>query len=255
MRKSRPTSRSEHPTTSRYDASFRNDAVRRVTVDGETQVVVAREMGVGESTLRRWVADWRVSRPTDSPRAAPRTISHGRHELVEAAVRVVSRGGLKAMTYRSVAAEAGMSHGLVRHYFGNLDELLVVAMEDVVTRIMESAGMLSPSSDVADFSLGLEESVERDAESQAFISEMVVQARRQPKLRPLVAHMYEAFRESTRVQLQQRGLGDDPALAAVVFAALDGLVFQQLALNDPATTRRALNRLNEVLAILRHSQV
>jgi hypothetical protein len=28
-----------------------------------------------------------------------------------------------------------------------------------------------------------------------------------------------------------------------------------LALNDPATTRRALNRLNEVLAILRHSQV
>jgi len=253
MRESRPT-RSEHPTSSRYDASFRDHAVRRVTVNGEPQAVVARDMGVGESTLRRWVANWRASQPVDSSRPALRATPPGRQELVEAAVRVVSRGGLRSMTYRSVATEAGVSHGLVRHYFGNLDELLVVAMEDVVSRTMESGGMFSLSSDLADFSLGLETSVEQDAESQAFISEMVVEARRQPRLRPLVAHMYEALRASTQVQLEQRGLGNDPVLAAVVFAALDGLVFQQLALDDPDTTRVALARLREVLEILRHTR-
>ncbi len=254
MREPRPATPRDHPAGSRYDSSFRDVAVRRVTVSGEPQVVVARDLGVGESTLRRWVAYWRASQPVESPRSALRATPPGRRELVEAAVRVVSRGGLKSMTYRSVASEAGVSHGLVRHYFGNLDELLAVAMEDVVSRAMESGGLFSLSSDLADFSLGLETSVEQDAESQAFISEMVVEARRQPRLRPLVAHMYEALRASTRMQLEQRGVGNDPALAAVVFAALDGLVFQQLALDDPDTTRVALARLREVLEILRRTR-
>ena len=254
MREPRPATPRDHPAGSRYDSSFRDVAVRRVTVSGEPQVVVARDLGVGESTLRRWVANWRASQPVESPRSALRATPPGRRELVEAAVRVVSRGGLKSMTYRSVASEAGVSHGLVRHYFGTLDELLAVAMEDVVSRAMESGGLFSLSSDLADFSLGLETSVEQDAESQAFISEMVVEARRQPRLRPLVAHMYEALRASTRMQLEQRGVGNDPALAAVVFAALDGLVFQQLALDDPDTTRVALARLREVLEILRRTR-
>ncbi len=254
MRQSRHETRTDGPTAYRYDSSVRDVAVRRVTVGGEPQVTVARDMGVGESTLRRWVANWRASKPADSPPPALRATAPGRQGLVEAAVRVVSRGGLRTMTYRSVAAEAGVSHGLVRHYFGNLDELIVVAMEDVMTRTMESGGMLSSSSSVADFLMDLEESVERDAESQAFISEMVVEARRQPRLRPLVGHMYEAMRASTQVQLDQRGLSNDAVLAALVFAALDGLVFQQLALDDPDTTRRALERLREVLAILSSSQ-
>ncbi|WP_416979825.1 TetR family transcriptional regulator [Streptomyces sp. T028] len=42
----------------------------------------------------------------------------GRDALLIAAVRVVARDGLRKLTYRAVAAEAGVTHGLVAHHFG-----------------------------------------------------------------------------------------------------------------------------------------
>ena len=42
----------------------------------------------------------------------------GRDALLTATVRVVARRGLRNLTYRAVAEEAGVTHGLVAHYFG-----------------------------------------------------------------------------------------------------------------------------------------
>ncbi|MGK4578743.1 TetR family transcriptional regulator [Kitasatospora sp. HPMI-4] len=42
----------------------------------------------------------------------------GREALLAAAVRVVARGGLRNLTYRAAAKEAGVTHGLVVHHFG-----------------------------------------------------------------------------------------------------------------------------------------
>ncbi|EIE97790.1 TetR/AcrR family transcriptional regulator [Saccharomonospora glauca] len=47
-----------------------------------------------------------------------------RRELVEAALRAVERGGVDALTFRRVAAEAGVSLGRVQHYFSNRTDLL-----------------------------------------------------------------------------------------------------------------------------------
>ena len=44
----------------------------------------------------------------------------GRHALLRATIVIVGHGGLRALTYRAVAAEAGVSHGLVRHHFLSL---------------------------------------------------------------------------------------------------------------------------------------
>ncbi len=54
-----------------------------------------------------------------------------RQEIVEATVRVMRRKGLVQTTSRDVAAEAGTSAGLLSHYFGSHDELLVLAFEQV----------------------------------------------------------------------------------------------------------------------------
>lgn len=50
-----------------------------------------------------------------------------RTELARAALRVVRRGGVQALTTRAVAAEAGWSTGVIAHYYKNRDELLLAA--------------------------------------------------------------------------------------------------------------------------------
>ncbi|MFD4668703.1 TetR/AcrR family transcriptional regulator [Lentzea sp. NPDC058450] len=174
----------------------------------------------------------------------------GRRELLRATTRVVAAGGLRALTYRSVAAEAGVSHSLVQHHFGTLDKLISETMRDVLDRVIEAGGLRSPSSDIADFSAELDASVEAESDSQRFLSEMIVEAARRPELRPLIGELYAELRRSTLAQLEQRGIAADPGLVDLVVAALDGLVFHQLAFHDRDTTRRALARLRELLAAL-----
>src|SRR4051812_3252600 len=50
-----------------------------------------------------------------------------RDRLLEAAIDIAGRKGLDAVTYRSVASRAGVAHGLVRHYFGSREQLLIEA--------------------------------------------------------------------------------------------------------------------------------
>ena len=45
--------------------------------------------------------------------------------LIEAATRCLSRGGIGAFTVDSICREAGVSRGLINHYFDSLDGLLV----------------------------------------------------------------------------------------------------------------------------------
>lgn len=68
-----------------------------------------------------------MSDSSDKPAAQPRKrvdYGTGREALLNAAVRVVARGGLRKLTYRAVAEEAGVTHGLVVHHFGSRDALI-----------------------------------------------------------------------------------------------------------------------------------
>lgn len=48
-----------------------------------------------------------------------------RDALLRAAIKVTARGGLRALTYRAVAEEAGVVRGLVRFHFGSRDALIM----------------------------------------------------------------------------------------------------------------------------------
>jgi DNA-binding transcriptional regulator YbjK len=177
-----------------------------------------------------------------------------RQNLIEAAIRVVSTSGLRGLTHRAIAVEAGAAHGLVRHYFGTVDELLVEAMQVVVTRLIAAGGLNSRSITIATFSRGLESTAKDNPDDQAFVSEMVLEARRQPALRPIVEAMYDNFRATLKQQLEQRGMVVDETLAALVFATLDGLIFEQQALGRPLETQRAIRRLHQILEKIRDAQ-
>lgn len=67
----------------------------------------------------------------------------GREALLKAAVRVVARGGLRSLTYRAVAEEAGVAHSLVVHHFGSRAALIEEALAHTVQTSM-SHSILEP---------------------------------------------------------------------------------------------------------------
>lgn len=61
----------------------------------------------------------------------PRKVDHHerRARIADALMRVAATGGLEAVSLRHVAAEAGVSTGMVQHYFGTKDELMLFALD------------------------------------------------------------------------------------------------------------------------------
>ena len=55
--------------------------------------------------------------------------------LTDALGRVAVHDGLAGVTIRHVAAEAGVSVGLVQHYFASKEDLLLAALFDVAARV------------------------------------------------------------------------------------------------------------------------
>lgn len=58
-----------------------------------------------------------------------------REQIAEAVWRVIRRDGMAATSVRTVADEAGMSTGSLRHFFATQSELLLFAMELVSVRV------------------------------------------------------------------------------------------------------------------------
>lgn len=61
----------------------------------------------------------------------PKIVDHAgrRREIVDACLRVVSRAGIAGATTREIASEAGVSHGIIAHYFTGKEEILRAALQ------------------------------------------------------------------------------------------------------------------------------
>ncbi|MFA7764719.1 TetR/AcrR family transcriptional regulator [Streptomyces sp. NRRL S-448] len=67
----------------------------------------------------------------------PRVADHDerRHQVAAAVGRLIAGGGLDGVTVAKTATEAGISVGLVQHYFRNKDEMLLFTYEQVLEQI------------------------------------------------------------------------------------------------------------------------
>ncbi|WP_051163647.1 TetR/AcrR family transcriptional regulator [Nocardia brevicatena] len=80
----------------------------------------------------------------------PRLVDHEvrRRQITDAVRRVIVSGGLEAVTFQSVAAEAGISIRLVQYYFGTKDEFLLAThrsvMQDAGARFLHRWTALGP---------------------------------------------------------------------------------------------------------------
>ncbi|WP_327312593.1 TetR/AcrR family transcriptional regulator [Streptomyces sp. NBC_01235] len=175
----------------------------------------------------------------------------GREALLNAAVRVVARGGLRKLTYRAVAQEAGTTHGLVVHHFGSRDALIEEALAHAIRTSLSTSALEPGTGEVADFSAGLSEMVVDDPDIQAFQYELLLESRRRPELLPQIRALYDDYfaatgRELSRILPQ----GADRALTRLVFAALDGLVLHQLVFGEPEVTDGAVAELHRLIRLL-----
>jgi AcrR family transcriptional regulator len=70
-----------------------------------------------------------------------------RRQIAEAVWAVIALRGLEAVSLREVAAQAGVSMGMVQHYFRSKDAMLLFACEHIVERADEMAAAMTAGSD------------------------------------------------------------------------------------------------------------
>lgn len=190
---------------------------------------------------------------TEVSRVSPR-YGEGRTALLAAAVRVGAEQGLRNLTYRSVAREAGVAHGLVAHHFGSRDALLEAALRYSLDNSVPSMSTRPGSGDLEALFGGIVDMVGSLPHDLAFQYELILESRRRPELRRHVESLYSAFEETLAAELEAGGLTSDPSFVHLIFAAVDGLVFQQLTIADPARTSAALGHLRTLLTLAGHRE-
>lgn len=70
----------------------------------------------------------------DTPRVDRRTVALSKTQIVDAAVRMLDAGGVRALTFRDLAAQLSTGAGAIYHHVANKDDLLAAA----ASRVMES---------------------------------------------------------------------------------------------------------------------
>ncbi|NKS67316.1 TetR family transcriptional regulator [Rhodococcus hoagii] len=177
-----------------------------------------------------------------------------REEIADAVLQVIRRDGIGAASVRTVADEAGLSTGSLRHFFGTQSELLLFAMELVTRRVHERIAAIEFTGDLrADARLLAEQFVPLDADRRGEMDvwqAFVVAARTDPVLAAVRdrtdREMYEGFLRLVGALHDAGLLAPDASVeveAARLHALVDGLAAH--GVNHPR--RMGAERLHAVL--------
>lgn len=171
----------------------------------------------------------------------------GREALLRATVRVVAKEGLRGLTYRAVANEAGVTHGMVSYHFGTRDALMLAAFREQARSHDALARLATGSGEISAIGSHIPETVQSANEEERYQYEMILEALRQPKYLDEVRILYRQFLAVLEDELELAGVDEPKVLARVVFAALDGLILQQLITGDSEATADSIDALHGLL--------
>jgi AcrR family transcriptional regulator len=187
-------------------------------------------------------------------------VAERREQLIEAALTVASRDGIDAATVRAVAAEAGVSLGVVHYCFQDKDELLR-AMAHAITQ-QNLAGSLdeipadAPLESVVEGVIhALWASLRENRGAQLLSYELTTNALRHPELAQVAIDQYEGqwAAAAHALELIERAAGigwvvPRAQLARVVIALVDGFSLAWLVDGDDEATLRGLEGVGAYLA-------
>lgn len=169
--------------------------------------------------------------------------------LLDAAIQIAGRKGLSAVTYRAVAARAGVTHGLVRHHFGTREQLLNEAFRRAAEQ--DSDGVRLTVDTIEEFASTFVEAFNESWERSVLQFDETTQAIRGALPMDNIRQQYEGYIDKVGQTFAAVGINDpDGRVAALVFAALDGLALQHLIFREDLRTERVLDVLRDILARL-----
>lgn len=166
--------------------------------------------------------------------------------LIEATLDCIADGGPEAATVRAIALRAGVTPGLIRHYFATKEDLVAAAHEALMTRLTEaSAARLDelpedPLARLAGFVTNAVTQPVVEARAVALWAALIQLVPRDAAMRAVHATTYLAFRDRLESLIADalcaagRPAGPEAtrALAIACNAVLDGLWIEASLLPD-----------------------
>jgi TetR/AcrR family transcriptional regulator, fatty acid metabolism regulator protein len=147
-----------------------------------------------------------------------------RRLILGAAVRVFARKGFHTCRVGDIAAEAGVAHGLLYHYFRSKDEVLECIFRETWADILAAARMVEETPEPARERLAgiakiLLRAWRRDPDLVRVVIREIV---RSPELQQRIGQIHEAFTAIERIIARGQADGEfrsdiDPRLASFVF--------------------------------------
>ncbi len=161
-----------------------------------------------------------------------------RDEVLDAALRVMARDGLRAVTHRSVAAEAGGSVRATTYYFASIDALIEAAFVRYVERSLARfaeveaaipARGVTPQAAAAGLAAIVVGDVELDRDGLIAEFQFALEAARRPDLAATYGRWQDALERTLRAYAVALGSAEPALHARVVLATLRGLELEALA--------------------------
>lgn len=172
-----------------------------------------------------------------------------RDRLLDGVIAIASARGLDKVTSRAVGEETGLSHSLVRFYFGSVEEMITAALERAA-RLDVAEGPLSAES-LEDFGSHVVDTISTNNARNMLQYDYLLRAVRGGVPVERVIQLYDFYQSQVAATLANVDVEDpDGTTAALIFAALDGLVLQHAIYQSADRTNLILQRLRDLIRLL-----
>jgi AcrR family transcriptional regulator len=159
--------------------------------------------------------------------------------ILEAAKRVLYRDGFRALTFETIAREAGENPALIRYHFGSKAGLLTALVDSVLYQeavdLIEQLTAVPGGEERRETLLRIHQEMAVDRDSYKMFFDIIPHVLRDEQLEPHLRQLFEWYRRLDTWALDEAGESVHQAqsepLAVLTVAMTDGLALQ--ALSDP----------------------
>jgi len=159
--------------------------------------------------------------------------------LLAAAKRVLFRDGFKALTFETIAREAGENPALIRYHFGSKAGLLTALVDAVMyqesVELIEQLTSVPAGDERRAQLLWLHQRLPEDRDAYRMFFELIPHILRDEELQPHLRDLFEWYRRLDAWALKEAGDTEPAAqiapMALLTVAIVDGVALQKLA--DP----------------------
>lgn len=189
-----------------------------------------------------------TSRQPSFTRAAP---DERKQSLVEACAHVLARSGANGASVRTICTEAGVSPGLLRHYFTGIDELIAETYRWTGARVQNAldeaveAGMPFPRDRLLSYLSASFRAPIADPDLLATWLAFWSLTKTDARIAAVHAEIYRGYRQGLETLIAKVYPGQDHRLTAVALTALVDGLWLELSLGSAPFTAEEAAQLSE----------